>query len=698
MPKYRLIQVLLLLLVTTIGYGQDFNLDYEVACNNSPSSWNTNCHDIDGISCQLDSTIRKSGKYSLRVLSDLRNKVVTSYHKLPNTFKGRTITLSGYIRTDKLEGFAGLWLEMQPNNTQETMFKNGPRGTSEWKEYSITMPLYGDTIIFGTMSYGKGCSWFDKLSLEIDGKIVFEKNKPQFSDISIKPTENNLYKLYRVCHVWGTLKYYHPQIRKGNFDMDSELSEFLNNNFNKEDFDKELYNWTLHFGNDIILPSPAYNKKMKDNMFQSLVCQIRKLKCDDESNNNYVSFQEKGNLRFNERAYSNIYPNTFHRILALFRYWNAIRYFYPYLEDKEQWNSVLRKYLPLFIKAGNTQKYKDVVLRLTAELNDSHVAVANTPKILNYGGNRILSPEFCFVGDTLVVKSNIMDNRCNKESLLPGDMILAINNNETKSIVKTLSPYISASNPTAKYAKIASILRYTNNKTSIKFIRDGKTKDILLDSYSIDSLYRYSFSNPNDTCFKIINDSIAYLNVSTVKKQSFDSIWNNIKDKKGLIIDLRYYPQYFLIQELGKHLVEKVTPFYRAGTMNPNCPGEIQRVIPSSAYLQGSKETFYPGKTIILVGQETGSRGEFAAMAFSANPNTVIIGSETMGADGDIESIWLPGGIKTFFSGIEICYPNGKPTQKVGIVPNINIKKQVSDFREQKDPVLNKAIEYLSNH
>ena len=80
---------------------------------------------------------------------------------------------------------------------------------------------------------------------------------------------------------------------------------------------------------------------------------------------------------------------------------------------------------------------------------------------------------------------------------------------------------------------------------------------------------------------------------------------------------------------------------------------------------------------------------------FRAGQNTVILGSQTSGADGRVSDIFLPGGIKTWISGFGVYYPDGGQTQRVGIVPDIEVKPTVKGFVEGRDELLEKAIEVV---
>jgi C-terminal processing protease CtpA/Prc len=80
-------------------------------------------------------------------------------------------------------------------------------------------------------------------------------------------------------------------------------------------------------------------------------------------------------------------------------------------------------------------------------------------------------------------------------------------------------------------------------------------------------------------------------------------------------------------------------------------------------------------------------------MVLQTAPDVTIIGSQTAGADGDICWLPLPGGYRTAFSGLGVYYPDGRETQRIGIVPDVEVHPTVQGIREGRDEVLEKAKE-----
>ena len=84
-------------------------------------------------------------------------------------------------------------------------------------------------------------------------------------------------------------------------------------------------------------------------------------------------------------------------------------------------------------------------------------------------------------------------------------------------------------------------------------------------------------------------------------------------------------------------------------------------------------------------------------MAFKKAPRATVIGSTTAGADGNVCQISLPGGISTMFSGLGVYYPDGGETQRIGIVPDIEIKPTIKGITDGKDELLEKAIQIIND-
>lgn len=127
-----------------------------------------------------DSLVAYNGKRSL--LLQCRNgkekpgQVGMGFLQVPVDFKGKAVTLRGFIKTEKVEdGITGLVMRIEGDagwTLSETMASKKVSGTGNWKQYEISLPLQpgARTIYFGAYSTGSGKVWVDNLELLVDGK------------------------------------------------------------------------------------------------------------------------------------------------------------------------------------------------------------------------------------------------------------------------------------------------------------------------------------------------------------------------------------------------------------------------------------------------------------------------------------------------------------------------------------------------
>ena len=219
-----------------------------------------------------------------------------------------------------------------------------------------------------------------------------------------------------------------------------------------------------------------------------------------------------------------------------------------------------------------------------------------------------------------------------------------------------------------------------------------KQKELLLEKRY--NLNKYKYTKDTGKCYKFISEKIGYITLKSIKDEDIPVIKREFFNTKGIIIDIRNYPSANTPYTLGNYFVSKSTPFVKATKGNINNPGEF--TFTPSLEIPKSKE-YYEGKLVVIVNEETQSAAEFVAMAFRAGDNTTIIGSQTAGADGNAPEIVLPGGLKTRISGIGIYYPNGGETQRIGIVPDIEVKPTIKGLIERRDELLEKAIEIINS-
>jgi len=270
-------------------------------------------------------------------------------------------------------------------------------------------------------------------------------------------------------------------------------------------------------------------------------------------------------------------------------------------------------------------------------------------------------------------------------------MCIRDRNKPVEEIIKDNLKYTPASNYPTQIRDIARNLLRTNDPTiQVELIRNEQLLDKTIKTYSTEEINIYSTRQVADTAFNLINKDIAYINNGSLKKAHLPKIWEAMENTKGLIIDIRNYPSDFPIYDLSDYLMPRSRPFVKFTSGSTEQPGLFTFTETLNA---GKKnKNHYKGKVIILLNEISQSSAEFHAMAYRVHPNATVIGSTTAGADGNVSQFYLPGGISTMISGIGVYYPDGKETQRIGIVPDIEIKPTIQGIKEGRDEVLEKAI------
>ena len=162
---------------------------------------------------------------------------------------------------------------------------------------------------------------------------------------------------------------------------------------------------------------------------------------------------------------------------------------------------------------------------------------------------------------------------------------------------------------------------------------------------------------------------------------------------KAVIFDVRNYPgQDAFYNIMGIMLPEPKVINYSTVFMADN-PGYF---IWKPSYKIGDLNPgYYKGKTVILVDERSQSQGEYSAMVLQTVPGSVVIGSQTAGADGAVSQIPMGGKLAISYSGYGIYYPDKTQTQQVGVRIDIPVKKTIQSIINNQDIIMEEALKYL---
>ncbi len=714
----------------------DLNLDFENPANSKalPGPW------IEwgkGYLLSVDTTEKFKGKAALRIQAPAVMDNIqfgSAANPIPVTFGGKEVELRGYLKFSGVtKGWVGLMMRidgksgiLQLDNGQA----KGIQGTEDWKQYTIKMqlPASADKIYLGAILVGPGTVWADNFELLVDGKpftqappkkafpAALDKEFDGGSKLALGPgyplSKEQIGQLAKLGRIWGFVKYHHPAVAEGNFNMDYELFRVATPYLAaKNDMERQrvLGKWLDKFGpvktlssatiptDAVIKPDMAWLEKSGTSLSPRLDS-IRRAERPDEQY--YIaSYPNVGNPDFkNESAYQEMaYPDAGFRLLSLFRYWNMIEYFFPYKPlIRENWPAVLDEFVPKFLMAANEKEYKLAAIALIAHVKDSHANLYGSHAALDQHFGKNYAPvELRFVEGKPVVIDYFNARLGEQTGLKPGDAIETVNGKSIEQIIDEYKPYTPASNTVMQLKAIApNLLRNNDSTVAVTVNRAGKVQKANISLYPSSRINIYANFNKKDTCFKMIGQDVAYIFPGKFKNAYLPALTPQIQKSKGVIVDMRCYPSDFMVFSFGPMLLPEAKPFVKFTIGKPQTPG-LFTWSPELKLGQANPE-WYKGKVVVIVNENTMSQAEYTTMAFSAAPNVTVIGSTTAGADGNVSPIVLPGGLRTGISGIGVYYPDGRETQQIGIVPQVEVKPTIRGIAEGRDEPLEKALQLIN--
>ncbi len=720
------ISFLLLWSVILTAQTTPVNLDFSQSKDQMPTGWHVQGSEQEVIAREHPTSSGQSLRLS-RTATTSANYTF-ALQAIPFNFVGKTLTLTGWIKTDQVstDGGAALLIRLDSGDkliTYNDMANKLLRGSAAWQQVEISVDVTPevDMLTFGAALAGTGTAYFADLKLTLDGLPLEQAPKPtiiasephQFEqDSGIRISQLSAAQqqhLAVLAKVWGFVKYYHPESAKGNISMDAELFRLIPQLLTVSDAerDKKLITWINQLGeltpcdkckesSGAALVHPA-EFWLGWNLSAELNQQLARIYATELPVPHFwvKPAPRVANPVFNEKPYTDIsYQDSGFRLLSLFRLWNIIHYYSPYRDLTEQpWEQVLLDAIPAIVLAKSELDYQLALAKVIYAIHDTHSQFnpADLTLMRQFIGINSAPVDVRFVEQQAVVYKVYQE-------ALPirvGDVITHIDNKAITERLEYLRPIAAASNEPTRMRNWARwLLRANTEQLEVKVLRDNKALTLVLPMLPLDAIERQRFYyDYGDTASHRITPEIGYIRLDKIAGINISDMMQQLADTKGLIIDIRNYPSDFVVFSLGQYLYPQPYPFVRFTRMHPNNPGQFNWDAPTAVGTENPD--YYKGKIAILINEQTQSMAEYTTMAFRGAPKAKVFGSTTAGADGNLSRIVLPGGYTTGLSGIGVFYPDKTPTQRVGIVPDVFVTPTVAGIKAGRDEVLEQALQYL---
>ena len=528
-----------------------------------------------------------------------------------------------------------------------------------------------------------------------------------FSIKSFAQNEDYYERLFYTCKVWGHVKYYHTETAKGNVVWDDALlhsiGEIKNANNNNQ-FNEVIMNMIndagelgTNFGFPPLLPDSLNNNLdlswIDDGFLSDEVA---------ESLNEIKSFFRPqssiyvgeawagGNPTFDtDNLYSSQggYVSEELRILALFRYWNIIHYFFPYKYIMDQnWDDTLREFIDDIVDAPDAISYHLAFKELTTRINDSH-AFFGSNVYYQWNGNAYPPFHARWIEDQMVITEVVPS----VSSVKPGDVIKEIDGFDINDLRDSLRRYAHGSNEVILEREINWLISLGPGGEFPITVDDGQDlkSEVLFRNGS-----NYStLESDNSEIWKVVHSDegcqFGVIDMGRIEVPQLDEMFDELWETDALIFDIRNYPNGTLwdivnyIYPSSIHIANFTVP-------DITYPG---RRYWTEANIGFGTSNVYSGDIIILFDERTQSQAEYTCMGLEQFPGAIKIGSTTSAADGNVAPITLPGQITTYATFLGTYYPDYSPTQRIGILPDYEVKPSIEGIRAGRDEVMEFAMQ-----
>ncbi|WP_252627758.1 S41 family peptidase [Aliidiomarina quisquiliarum] len=727
--------MLLLLLIFCMGaHANEVMYDFKKGEDGKPVGWTFSSPDH----VFIDSDELYQGKNSVRLVipEHAPNGESWVFQRIPFHFKAEQIELRARVKVKRAEGGIGLQLSLfQDINRQRLEFSNSDFVVdegAEWQQVRIIQKVspHADSILFGADLYGPGQAWLSDIELWADGeKVVYLPDTPDlvasstskklasldpvdiaWSELSRQSAE----QLAELIKVWGFIKYFHPNVAGGQYDWDLSFIESLHLLLEKNDLSQALTTLLETAG------TPSYpTEELHTPTHQILELNASDWHAAQETYGDVIAeaLQQlaMNRYKFGESRYAfadsmglttyaaenKIDAAGFEhelRLLALARLWNVIEYWFPYQQQLEgSWHAHLPTYIEKISQANTQADFHFVMQSLTSQLNDGHAELR--PSVFTAG--RCQQPVTVRYLDSQLVITQLHGDMLAADKLKLGDLLLAIDGVNLENKLQQLLPAFPASNAMSGHYYLSNKLlsRECESLPSRLLVgRDGEEIEVEVGNYVEARLVAGDHGLLGDSV-QLLKGDITYIKLAGLNWDGVDEAFEQVRSTGKMIIDARGYPHDFVLYDVGGRLTHKPLEFAQLAQVDPSTPGQVQ-LIDFQPTLEPADSDYLAEveAIIILVDEATMSQAEFSVMAWRELPRTLVLGSTTAGAIGNIRSLLLPDGTSVFFTGLRVLDTEGNDVQQVGIVPDIYVLPTMKDIQSGRDVLVDKAIEWFETN
>ncbi len=376
------------------------------------------------------------------------------------------------------------------------------------------------------------------------------------------------------------------------------------------------------------------------------------------------------------------------RLADVILLWNVLQHFFPYFDETStDWLARLPVALREAAVDRDGAAFEATLRRLTSGLRDGHVSVSSP---FTRPANLRWPIAWSFIGDRLVLtridRSLVSDAR-------PGDEVMAIQGRPTAECVMEAMELESGATLEAVRSRAAwSMLTMAYSDTLVLDLRSptGETRRVRLGQHSKVLLE----PAPLDS-IREVKPGVMYLDLRRISDADLKAALPRINAGKGVIFDMRGYPQRTWTSVIS-HLLDSPVDSPGWGTPIVVRPDRGDTTCVWTNWAVSPELPRIRVRTAFLINGDAMSAAETLLSFVEAYRLGDLVGEPTAGTNGNVTSVSLPGNYSIPFTGIKVLKQDRSPHHRVGIRPTVPVTATAAGVASGRDEQLERAIEIVT--
>lgn len=359
--------------------------------------------------------------------------------------------------------------------------------------------------------------------------------------------------------------------------------------------------------------------------------------------------------------------------------------------------SALRDHLYRLADAGDQAQYLRVLRQMSVRAGDGHITVRPaqpTPRGWTALWLRMMEGK-------LAVERVLDGSDARQQGIAVGDVVESIDGKPATTVFAEARAEQTGSNDEFRDQRTALFLLSGDSEITVRLGVRGADRKLREVTVARSAANRAALlASSTAPRWRLLAGNVGYVDLRELVVSEVEAMFEALADTTAIVFDMRGYPNGTAWSIAPRINTRKAK--YGAQLLIPLVGGRDDEAADARHwFLQKLPElpggaSIYRGKVVVLIDDRAISQAEHSCLFLREAAGATFIGSPTAGANGNVTTMRLPGGLRMSFTGMDVRHADGKQLQKVGIQPDVVVRPTLAGLRAGKDEVLDRALAWLA--